>query len=140
MPLRTSVLGSTTTIMAAIVLMSALGSFGAVRAFLPRPRTSSLPAAAASTVAASATVAPRADASEVGRPTAAGRLSIVTDPAGLRVEIDGRPRGVSPIAIDGLAAAEHRITVRAESGVVERRVAVSSDVVTEVVFSLPKPT
>ncbi|HMF94143.1 MAG TPA: PEGA domain-containing protein, partial [Vicinamibacterales bacterium] len=71
-------------------------------------------------------------------PTAAGRLSIVTDPAGARVEVDGRPRGVSPVVIDGLAAAEHRITVISDGSVAQRTIAVSNGVVTEVVFSLPR--
>ena len=64
----------------------------------------------------------------------------MTDPAGARVEVDGRPRGVSPVVIDGLAAAEHLITVVSDSGVAQRTIAVSKDVMTEVVFSLPRPT
>ena len=46
---------------------------------------------------------------------------------------------MSPVVIDGLAATEHRITVVSDSGSAERRIAVSNDVMTEVVFSLPKP-
>ena len=33
------------------------------------------------------------------------RLSIVTDPPGARVGVDGRPRGVSPLVLEDLAAA-----------------------------------
>ena len=77
---------------------------------------------------------------DIKTPTAAGRLSIVTDPAGAQVQVDGRPRGVSPVVIDGLAAAEHLITVVSDSGAAQRTIAVSNDVMTEVVFSLPRPT
>ena len=42
--------------------------------------------------------------------------------------------------IDGLAAAEHRINVVSDAGAAERTIAVSNDVMTEVVFSLPRPT
>jgi hypothetical protein len=130
--------------MAAIVLMSAIGSFGAVRAWYPKVR-------AAPAVPPSASVRPTNAAAtsaqhdvdvrrEIDAPATAGRLSIVTDPAGARVEVDGRSRGLSPVVIDGLTAAEHRITVVSDSGVAERTIAVSNDVMTEVVFSLAQPT
>src|SRR5262245_49409375 len=123
--------GTTSLLIAAVVLVSAAGSFGAVRAWFPKVRAA--PAAA-----------PGARDVELPRPiesrTAAGRLAIVTDPAGARVEVDGRPHGLSPVVIDGLAAAEHRITVMSDSGVAQRTIAVSNGVVTEVVFSMPRPT
>ena len=128
--------------MTAIVLMSAVGSFGAVRAWFPKVRTTpAMPATVHQTPAFAAPVAQKADVRrEIDRPTTGGRLSIVTDPVGARVEIDGRPRGVSPIVIDGLAAAKYRITVVSDGGVAERTIAVSNDVMTEVVFSLPRST
>src|SRR5262249_58983023 len=112
--------GSTSLLIGAVVLVRAAGSFGAVRAWFPKVRAA--PAAA-----------PGARDLELPRPiesrTAAGRLSIVTDPAGARVEVDGRPQGLSPVVIDGLAAAEHRITVMSDSGVAQRTIAVSNGVV-----------
>src|SRR5947209_15077623 len=107
----TSALGSTSLLMAVIVLMSAAGSFGAVRAWFPKIRTA--PAVAPTVLSATPVTARAAHDADVHRavetsPTA-GRLSIVTDPPGARVEVDGRPRGVSPVVIDGLAAAEHHI-------------------------------
>src|SRR5262245_47294018 len=102
---------SPSLLMAAIALVSGLGSFGAVRAWFP------------TVGAATATSAVRPDAPSAGasrdvvltrgvEPTrSAGRLSIVTDPPGARVEVDGKPYGVSPVLIDGLAAAEHRVKV-----------------------------
>jgi len=137
----TSIFGSTSLI-AAIVVVSAVGSFGAVRAWFPRVRAEpAVPATGNATTNAAARVARDVDLPrQIERPPAAGRLSIVTDPAGARVEVDGRPHGVSPVVIDGLAAAEHRITVASESGVAQRTIAVSNGVMTEVVFSLPRST
>jgi eukaryotic-like serine/threonine-protein kinase len=133
-------LGSTAPLMAAIVAMSALGSFGAVRAWYPRVhRPTAAPARAIG--AAPAPVAPDIDAPRRIAPAApSGRLSVVTDPAGARVEIDGQPRGVSPVAIDGLSVSEHRIRVTADERTIERTVTVADGVVTEVVFSLPRQT
>src|SRR4029077_1929774 len=50
------------------------------------------------------------------------RLSIVTDPPGARVSVDGRPRGVSPLVIDDLAAAQHSVAVTSSTGSSERRI------------------
>jgi len=128
--------------MAVIVLMSAVGSFGAVRAWFPKVQTApAFPSTLRPTGAAASAVPHDIDVPHVvDTPITAGRLSIVTDPPGARVEVDGRPRGLSPVVIDGLAAAEHRISVAADSGVAERTIAVSNGVMTEVVFSLPRPS
>jgi len=138
----TSALGSTSLLMAVIVLMSAVGSFGAVRAWFPKVQTApAFPSTLRPTGAAASAVPHDIDVPHVvDTPITAGRLSIVTDPPGARVEVDGRPRGLSPVVIDGLAAAEHRISVAADSGVAERTIAVSNGVMTEVVFSLPRPS
>jgi hypothetical protein len=56
------------------------------------------------------------------------------------VDVDGRLRGMSPVVIDGLAAGVHNITVTSDSGVSKRSITVSSGVMTEVVFSLPRTT
>jgi serine/threonine-protein kinase len=71
---------------------------------------------------------------------APGRLSIVTDPPGARIVVDGKPRGLSPLIIDGLSAAQHAVTASSDAGSAERSVAVANDVTTEVVFSLPRST
>ena len=137
-----SAFGSTWQLMTAIVLVSAVGSFGAVRAWFPRVQAEPVvPATAHSTTNAATRAAQDVDVPrEIETPTAAGRLSIVTDPAGARIQVDGRPRGVSPVVIDGLAAAEHLITVASDSGVAQRTITVSNGVMTEVVFSLARPT
>jgi len=128
-PAATSTLGST-SLLAAIILVTALGSFGAVRAWFPKARP--VPAAP---VAAASVIVPRA----IDRAVAAGRLSIVTDPADAQVEVDGRPRGKSPVLIDGLAIGPHRISVVSDSGAAARTVTVSNGVMSEVVFSMPRP-
>jgi hypothetical protein len=140
--LSTFAFGSTSLLMSAIVLVSAVASFGAVRAWFPKAQAApAAPATARPTTDAAAHLSQGVDVPrDIKTPTGAGRLSIVTDPAGAQVQVDGRPRGVSPVVIDGLAAAEHLITVASDSGVAQRTIAVSNDVMTEVVFSLPRPT
>lgn len=67
-----------------------------------------------------------------------GRLSVASDPAGARVDIDGQPRGTAPIVIDGLTPTEHTVRVTAANGSVQRTVGVAPGVLTELVFSLPR--
>jgi hypothetical protein len=67
-----------------------------------------------------------------------GVLSVVTDPAGARVTIDGKAAGTSPVTVEGLAAAEHSIVVSSETGTAERTVTVVAGRTASVVFSLPK--
>jgi hypothetical protein len=135
--LAISTLGSTSVLCSAIALVSAVGSFTAVRAWFPKARTPAattvLPIAEASASVARVPLA-------IETPTTAGRLSIVTDPPGARVEVDGRPRGTSPVVIDDLSAAEHLISVVSDSGVAQRTIVLSKAVMTEVVFSLTRPT
>ena len=66
------------------------------------------------------------------------RLSIVTDPPGARVSVDGRPRGVSPLVIEDLAAAEHSVAVTSNTGSAERRITIEPGAAKEVVFSLAR--
>ncbi|OFW28328.1 MAG: hypothetical protein A3G76_02880 [Acidobacteria bacterium RIFCSPLOWO2_12_FULL_65_11] len=67
-----------------------------------------------------------------------GRMSVVTDPAGARVSVDGRPVGTSPIEALDLTAAAHKVTVTSETGSAERTVTIEAGTSTSVVFSLPK--
>lgn len=68
------------------------------------------------------------------------RLSIATDPPGAQVTVDGRPRGVSPVVVENLSAAEHGVTVTSTSGSVERRITLDAGGTKELVFSLPRST
>jgi hypothetical protein len=67
-----------------------------------------------------------------------GRLSVVTDPPGARVAVDGRPRGSSPITVADLTAEDHKVTVTSDAGSVERTVTVAAGSTASVMFSLAK--
>jgi hypothetical protein len=125
--------------MAAIALVSGLGSFGVVRAWFPAVGAANATptARAAGSVSASRDIV----LTRGSEPTrSAGRLSIVTDPPGARVEVDGQLYGVSPVVLDGLAVAEHHVKVSSDSGSVRRTIAVAADISTDLVFSLPQST
>ena len=67
-----------------------------------------------------------------------GRLSVVTDPPGARVTVDGRPRGISPVTVADLTAEDHKVSVTNDAGSVERTVAIAAGSTASVMFSLPK--
>ena len=76
---------------------------------------------------------------KTAEPAAAfGRLSVATEPAGARVAVDGRPRGTSPLVVDGLTAEEHKVTVTSGALSAERTVAVTGGGTASVLFSLSK--
>lgn len=59
---------------------------------------------------------PSATATAAGQPSQApapgtGSLSVITNPAGAAVELDGIPQGASPATIPGLAAGAHNLTI-----------------------------
>ena len=90
------------------------------------------------TVAAGAEVAQYFEMKAPEPVVVAGRMSVVTDPAGAHVSIDGRPVGISPVTAVELTAAQHKVTVTSETGSAERTVTVEAGATTSVVFSLPK--
>jgi hypothetical protein len=67
-----------------------------------------------------------------------GALSVVTDPPGAQVEIDGRPRGVSPLSLKDLTTADHKVRVSGATGSAERTVTVVAGTTASVMFALPK--
>jgi len=67
-----------------------------------------------------------------------GRVSVVTDPPGARVAVDGKLRGISPVTVTDLTAEEHTVTVTNENGSSERKVVVAAGGVASVMFSLAK--
>ena len=67
-----------------------------------------------------------------------GRVSVVTDPPGARVTIDGKARGTSPITVPDLTPSEHKVTVTSDAGSAERTVTVTAGGTASVMFSLPK--
>ena len=64
-----------------------------------------------------------------------GGLRIDTEPSRLPVLVDGAPRGVSPLSLDGVAIGEHAISVRTERGVVHRTVQVQPNEVVSLILS-----
>jgi hypothetical protein len=71
--------------------------------------------------------------------TPVGHLTVVTEPPGARVSIDGEARGVSPVTIRDLQATRHRVTVAGATGSAERAVDIEPGGTTSVVFSLGRP-
>jgi hypothetical protein len=90
------------------------------------------------TVTAGAQVEQYFELKPAGIVTPTARLSIITDPPGARVGVDGRLRGVSPLVIEDLTGAGHGVTVTSNSGSAERWITVEPGTTKEVVFSLPR--
>jgi hypothetical protein len=70
--------------------------------------------------------------------TTVGRVSIVTDPPGARVTVDGKAQGASPLTIEDLTPTVHKISVTNGAGSAERMVPVQAGGTASVMFSLPK--
>ena len=64
-----------------------------------------------------------------------GGLRIDTEPGHLTVLVDGIPRGVSPLSLEGIALGEHAISVRTDRGLVHRTVQVQPNEVLALVLS-----
>ncbi len=68
-----------------------------------------------------------------------GHLTIVTEPPGARVTIDGEARGVTPVTVRDLQATSHKVAVTSATGSSERIVDVEPGGTTSVVFALARP-
>ena len=69
---------------------------------------------------------------------AATKLSVITEPPGAHVVIDGVARGVSPVMVGDLTVARHTVKVTGESGSLECMMTTEAGMSMSVVFSLPK--
>jgi hypothetical protein len=67
---------------------------------------------------------------------ATGTIAVVTTPPGARVNVDGQPRGVSPLTIGDLAPGEHRIAVDSDAARAARVITVQPGTTTSVVFAM----
>jgi len=56
-----------------------------------------------------------------------GRLLVASEPAGARVLVDGRVRGVTPLTIDDLSVGSHLVVLDGNNGSVRRTVVVTSE-------------
>lgn len=88
-------------------------------------------------VAAGAQVSHHLDLNRREQPTATtGQLVVMTDPPGARVEVDGRPRGTSPVEIRDLTAAEHSVMAATRTASATRTVRVDAGGQHELIISL----
>jgi PEGA domain-containing protein len=72
----------------------------------------------------------------VGRRT--GQLIAKSEPAGAKVLVDGKERGVTPLTIDDLAFGSHTVVLQSDKGSVRRTVKISADgdaVVSESIYA-----
>jgi hypothetical protein len=109
---------------AAVLALIAVGVVGGRAYFTDRPDQAASAVASAVEPAAKApapvvTTLPAASAS-------AGRLEIETQPAAARILLDGKPVGESPLAIDGVPAGRHAVTLIATSGSVKRTIRIEA--------------
>lgn len=79
--------------------------------------------------------APHPPAGAPGAPVAApapaetaatGRLSLITEPAGARVTLDGAPAGETPLTLDAVAPGRHTVTFETAGGSVRKTVRVEA--------------
>lgn len=61
-----------------------------------------------------------------------GRLQVQSDPAGARVSIDGRARGVTPLTIEDLPVGKHVVVLESPAGSVRRSAAIEAGRTTEI--------
>jgi hypothetical protein len=59
-------------------------------------------------------------------PTGAGRVAITTDPAGMRVLVDGKFVGTSPVNVDTLPPGRHVLTLQGAGGSIKRTIRVEA--------------
>lgn len=72
-----------------------------------------------------------------GEPGGAGLLRVATEPAGLRVLVDGTLRGTSPLEVAGLDAGTHLVTVEGRGRRAQQAVEVTSGATASLLVPLP---
>ena len=68
----------------------------------------------------------------------AGQLTVRSEPAGAKVLVDGRERGVTPLTLNDVAVGSHTVVIESEKGSVKRTVRVAADrpvLVSESIFA-----
>jgi hypothetical protein len=82
--------------------------------------------------------APAATPPAPAAPRTTGTLRVTSSPSGARVRLDGRDRGVTPLALDDVSFGRHVVVLQSAQGAVERTVDVAADrpaIVDESIFS-----
>jgi hypothetical protein len=72
-------------------------------------------------------------------PLAAGSLQVRTDPAGVKVSVDGVARGSSPLIVADLAPGEHTVVLEGDSGSTRQIVTVEAGATASLVANLANP-
>lgn len=65
-------------------------------------------------------------AAETAPPPATGQIVVATQPPGLRVLLDGKPTGESPLTLEGVPPGRHVVTMISATGAVKRTVRVEA--------------
>ena len=89
------------------------------------------------TISAGGTVSQFIELPKTGAVT--GQLQVRTDPSGARVTVDGMPRGVSPLTVEGLTPGAHTIVLANELGSVTHDVTVDAGATASLVVPLAAP-
>jgi hypothetical protein len=76
-------------------------------------------------VNAASTMAQHVEFAAASSAAVTGRLDIVTEPPGARVDIDGSPFGVTPLTVPSLAAGQHKLTLSKDRASLVRLVTIA---------------
>ena len=77
--------------------------------------------------AATARPKPAATPSATVARKATGALNVKSTPIGAQVIVDGKPRGVTPLALNDVSPGHHEIVLRSDAGIVRRGVTVTAN-------------
>jgi hypothetical protein len=75
---------------------------------------------------------------EEPKPAGGAQMTVISDPPGARVHVDGVALGVTPLTVPATAPGTHRVTVANDAGSVDRTVTLAKDANASIVFALPK--
>ena len=89
------------------------------------------------TVAAGSTVAQTIEMPKAAPST--GQLTIRSEPAGARVTVDGAPRGVTPLTIDGLTPGTHNVALANDLSTLTQEVIIEAGITAALVVPMSAP-
>jgi hypothetical protein len=84
------------------------------------------PSSAAPVVATVQKALPKPQPKEPVTPTTSGEIGVRTDPAGLKVLLDGKPAGESPVTLKNVAVGKHVVTLIGDGGTMKRTVRIEA--------------
>ena len=67
-----------------------------------------------------------------------GTLTVTSNPAGAQVQVDGKPRGVTPLTLKDIAPGRHEVLLKSSEGTVRRSITIAAnqtETVDEQIFS-----